>query len=283
MNVLMVGATGDFGSLVIPELKKHKIRVSALVRNEDKIQEALDAGADEAIVADLDDYDSLMHAMDRVDGVFHLNPAFAENEAALGLNMVKAANARDVKKFVFSSVYHPSLSLVNHAGKRPVEEALYESDMNFIILQPAMFMQLLSGSLKDIMSNQAISMPYSRHSKMSYVDYREVAEVVGIAFSDDKLDYGTFELCAPGMVDRIALAEIFSKAFDLTIKAQETELPPSSPSDGYQKKAMQAMLKHYDDYGFKGGNSLILEAILGRKPKTVEQFIMELASSNKDE
>ena len=58
--------------------------------------------------------------------------------------MVKAAVSAKVRKFVFSSVIHPSISkLSNHAAKRPVEEALYESGMEFTVLQPTMFMSNL--------------------------------------------------------------------------------------------------------------------------------------------
>ena len=64
-----------------------------------------------------------------------------ENEIQLALNMVKVAEEAQIDKFVFSSVYHPSLSLGNHISKHPIEEALYESELKFVILQPAMLMQ----------------------------------------------------------------------------------------------------------------------------------------------
>ncbi|MGA2081399.1 MAG: NmrA family NAD(P)-binding protein [Holophaga sp.] len=37
-----------------------------------------------------------------VDGVFHINPAFAPNDAELGIAMVHAAMASGVRKLVFS-------------------------------------------------------------------------------------------------------------------------------------------------------------------------------------
>jgi len=40
-----------------------------------------------------------------------------------------------VRKFVFSGVMHPTLAtLVNHADKTPVEEALYTSGMDYTVL-----------------------------------------------------------------------------------------------------------------------------------------------------
>ena len=123
MKALVVGATGKYASLVVPELKQRGATVRALVRDESKIDAARQQGADETA--------SLPTAAG-VDGVFHINPTFAPNEAELGVAMVEAAKASGVRKFVFSGVYHPSISkLSNHAAKRPVEEAMYESGMEF--------------------------------------------------------------------------------------------------------------------------------------------------------
>ena len=57
--------------------------------------------------------------------------------------MVEATKVTGVRKFVFSGVIHPSISkMANHAAKLPVEEAMYESGLDFIVLQPTMFMRL---------------------------------------------------------------------------------------------------------------------------------------------
>ena len=130
MKVLVVGATGKYASLVVPELKQRGARVRALVRDETKADASRQQGADEVAIGDLHNPDSLRTAAAGVDGVFHINPAFAPNEAELGVAMVDCAKASGVQKFVFSGVYHPSISkLSNHAAKRPVEEAMYESGM----------------------------------------------------------------------------------------------------------------------------------------------------------
>ena len=152
-------------------------------------------------MGDLHDPVSLRAAARGVDGVFHLNPAFAPDEAELGVAMVEAAKAAGVRKFVFSGAIHPSISkMANHAAKRPVEEAVYESGMDFTVLQPTMFMQTLSNGWNSVLERGQIAMPYARLAKASYVDYRDVAEAAALALTGDTLAYGTFELCAPGMV-----------------------------------------------------------------------------------
>jgi len=38
------------------------------------------------------------------------------------------------------------------------------------------------------------------------------------------------------------------------------------------------MLTHYDQHGFAGGSSLVLRAILGREPRSLKQYVHELAT-----
>ncbi len=283
MKVLMVGATGKYASYVVPELKQRGVTVRALVRNKDKVDAARQRGADEAIVGDLLDPDSLRAAASGVEGVFHINPAFTSNEAKLGVAMVEAAKAVEVRKFVFSSVIHPSISrLSNHAAKRPVEEALYESGMEFTVLQPTMFMQNFDSSWSAVLEQSRFSLPYSKHAKASYVDYRDVAEVAALALTSDQLGYGTFELCAPGMVDRVELVALMSEAIGRPIEAGESPFDEWTKAahipEGYMREGMRTMYANYNQYGFPGGNALVLRAILGREPRTLRQYIQELAN-----
>jgi uncharacterized protein YbjT (DUF2867 family) len=119
-----------------------------------------------------------------------------------------------------SSVYHPSISLTNHAGKRPVEEAVYDSGMDFTVLQPAMFLQMLDGAWRSAQQLGRIALPYSMHAKACYVDYRDVAEAAALALTGDTLSRGTFELSAAGMVNRVELAELMSQALGRAVVAE---------------------------------------------------------------
>lgn len=284
MKVLMVGASGKYAHYVLPALKAHGAVVRALVTREEKRDEAMAEGADEVVVGDLEDDESLKRAAQDVDGVFHLNPAFKPNEAELGVAMVNAAIAAGVKKFTFSSVIHPSISQMrNHSGKRPVEEALFQSGLIFTVLQPTMFMQTIANGWREITERGTFSLPYPNSKQASYVDYRDVAEAAAIALTSDKLDYGTFELCAPGMVDRVQLTQMMSQALSRTITPREVtfdewvkqaHIPEGSFHDG-----MQRMYADYAKYGFPGGNALVLRAVLGREPRSLEAFFKEQMQS----
>ena len=125
MRVLAIGAAGQFAGLVVPALVSRGVQVRALLHDPAKQERVRDAGADQAVVGDLRDPATVRAALDGVDGVFLIIPAFAPDTAALGMGVVAAARAAGVRRLVFSGVYHPSLSLVNHASMRPVEESVY--------------------------------------------------------------------------------------------------------------------------------------------------------------
>jgi uncharacterized protein YbjT (DUF2867 family) len=284
MKVLMVGAAGKYAGLVLPELKKRGATVRALIRTAEQESGVREKGADEVAIGDLSQQSSLVKAAKGVEGVFHINPAFSPNEADLGVSMVQAAKQAGVRKLVFSGVIHPSISkMINHAAKRPVEEALFESGMAFTILQPAMFMQTLLNGWKEVEEHNIFSLPYSKKAKACYVDYRDVAETAAIALTSRKLDYGTFELCSDGMVDRVELTELMSRALGRSIQAREpsfeawaqtAQIPAGATRDGLRK-----MYEDYDQFGFPGGNALVLRAILDREPRTLSSFFAELAAN----
>lgn len=179
---------------------------------------------------------------------------------------------------VYSGAYHPSLPLVNHASTRPVEAALYASDLDFTVVQPAMYLQALDGSYAEAKDSGTLVSPWSMNSRMTYVDFRDVADVVALAFTDPRLSRGTFELAAGGMVTRVELAAMMSRLAGRQITAADMASVPDPP----QPEGMGAMFAEYDSHGFKGGNSLVLRAILGRDPRGVEDYIAGMGDGRSD-
>ncbi|UWZ85980.1 SDR family oxidoreductase [Occallatibacter riparius] len=284
MRVLMIGATGRFAGLLVPELIKRGVWIRALVRSREAERAARDRGVDETVLGDLEDARGLISAAVGADGVFHIGPAFHPRESAMGVTMVNAAKAAGVRKFVYSGVIHPSLSkLTNHAAKRPVEEALYESGMTFTILQPASFMQNIEIEWPRIVETGLYALPYSQRAKVAYVDYRDVAEAAALAFVTERLDNGAFELSAPGMYSRIQVAGMISEALGRRIEAARIDFDEWADGaglpEGPQRRGMQRLYANYDQYGFHGGNGIALRSALGREPRGLRQYFRELASS----
>ena len=282
MRVVMVGATGRYAHWVLRELTQRGVTVRALVRNQQRADVARQNGAAEVAIGDLTQPASLAEAVAGMDGVFHIGPAHSAREAEMGMAMVDAAKRAGVRKFVFSGVIHPSISaMTNHAAaKLPVEEALYNSDLDFTVLQPARFMQNFERSWTDIVEHDRLAQPYSLSAKFCSVDYRDVAEVAAIAMTGNELSYGTFELSASGMEDSHQTAAVLSEVLGRTITAMQiplnqyaSQLPAGPFRDG-----MTRMMAHYDKHGLPGGNPLVLRSILGREPRSLKDYFRELAS-----
>ena len=145
-----------------------------------------------------------------------------------------------------------------------------------------MFTWTLWNGWKEVEEHNTFSLPYSKKAKACSVDYSDVAETAAIALASRKLDYGTFELCSDGMVDRVALTDLMSRALGRSNQAREpgfeewsqtAQIPAGATRDGLRK-----MYEDYDQFGFPGGNGLVLRTILDREPRTLSSFFAELAA-----
>jgi len=283
--VLVVGATGKFAGLVVPELRRRNVTVRALVRDETRAAVARSLGAAEIAVGDLRSIDSLAEATRGVDGIFHLGPAFASDEAAMGVALVEAAQKNGVRKFVFSSVIQPTNTrLENHASKIPVEDAVYSSRLEYTILHPANFMQNIGMAWPSIRDHASFGEPFPTDTRIARVDYRDVAEIAAIALTEDRLAYATLDLCA-GMFCRLDVVAALSEELGSPIAALEPGFSVWAaqarlPYTDRQLLLLSKVLDHYRAYGL-GGNSLALRAALGREPRSLREYIKDLIAEKK--
>jgi uncharacterized protein YbjT (DUF2867 family) len=279
LKVLAVGASGKFAGLVIPELTARGAVVRGLIKDGAKEALVRQRGAAEIAIGDLTDRASLDAALKGVDAVFYIAPAFIANEADVGKSMVKAASRAGVRRFVFSSVIDPILSgLANHAQKAPVEEALLTAGMEYTFLHPTVFFQNFTDSWPRILKDGVVAEPWSVETRFSRVDYRDVAEAAAIALTENRLLYGTFDLCAEGLHNRNDVAAIIGEVLGRSIRAERVDPKAAAASAGPGAPALEKMFDWYDRRGLHG-NALTLRAILGREPRTLRAFFTELAAA----
>lgn len=279
-TILAVGAAGPQAGMVVPELAKRGATVRGLVRNAKEGAQVRANGAAEIAVGDLTDPASLDAALAGVDAVFYIAPAFMPNEGDVGVAVVAAAKRAGAGRFVFSSVIHPVITaLANHGAKIPVEEALLKSGMEFTFLHPAMFFQNYAQAWDEIVKTGAVFEPWSGKTRFSRVDYRDVAEVAAIALTEDRLLFGTFELCAPGILDRYDTAAIVGEVLSRRIEAHEPDRTKPKPTGDAAASGLNIMADWYDKHALVG-NPLILSAILGREPRTLRSYFAELSQAS---
>ena len=272
-TILAVGAGGKFAGLVIPELARRGARVRGLVHKPSDADTVRAQGAQEVIIGDLTDRAGVAAALEGVNRVFYIAPVALPDEAQVGQAFVAASIDAGVRRFVFSSVIHPVLSgLPNHALKAPVEEAVLNSHLEYTFLHPTVLFQNYAGAWQGIIDSGVIAEPWSNDTRFSRVDFRDVAEVAAIALMEDRLLYGTFELCAEGWLDRHEVAALIGEV--LGRKVRPMRIDPDSLAGA--ARALGPMFDHYDRIGLRG-NALTLGAILGRSPRTLRAYFEELA------
>lgn len=280
-TVLVVGASGRSGGYVAAELVRRGVIVRALARTEAAAQAARDNGASEIAKGDLHDADSLDLALHGVDAVYHVGPPFVADEPALGIAMIDAAKRAAIGKFVFSSVIHPANGLANHASKLPVEEALLRSNLDYTILYPATLFQNIAPAWPGVVQNGVFAEPFSNTVRLARVDYRDVAEVAAEALTGDRLAYGSFELAADGMHNRVEMAALMSAVLGravepLELSFEEWAAIAKPPFKGVALAQLARVFASYTEFG-SAGNSLTLRAILGREPRTLRQYFEEFS------
>ena len=280
--ILAIGAAGPNAGLVVPALAERGARVRAFIREPEQERLVRSRGAAEVAVGDLRDKQSLLQAMQGTEGLFYLAPAFQPDEAEFGKATVAAAIEAGVRRIVFSSVIHPTLgALANHAAKAPVEQAVFESGLEYVILQPAMFFQNFAASWARVLQTGVYAEPWSAETRFSRVDYRDVAEVAAVALTEDRLLFGTFELAAEGWLNRIDVVGMMGEALGKAVAAGSVD--PARAADETQARddkhadGMRPMIAWYDRHPLLG-NPLTLRAILGREPRMLKAYFEELAT-----
>ena len=280
--ILVFGAAGSCGEAVIKALVKAGARVRGFVRNEERAAIARAAGASEIALGDLRNIQSVEHALKGVTAVYYLAPRFIADEAFIGRMVVAMAGRAGVRRFAYQSVLHSNArKLLHHEFKREVEEALYESDLDFTILQPARLMHNLLSSWDKILSTGIYSEPFSAKAAISDVDIADVAEVAAIVLTNPGYGRATFELCCEGMLNRQQRVELLTEILGRPIKSADISvddwLAKAGISDPYEREARTRMFEHYDGFGFQGGNALVLRSILGREPVSYRSYIASQA------
>jgi uncharacterized protein YbjT (DUF2867 family) len=220
--ILVAGATGLVGSAVCQKLAKRGETVRALVRStsaKEKLDALRSCGA-ELCVGDLKDPGSLSSACRGVDAVVSTasstlsrqsGDSIESVDAAGQLNLVNAAEAAGIERFVFVSFRPPrGISYPLADAKRRVEEAI--ASLNFTIIQASWFMEVwLSPALGFDYPNQTARIYGPGTSPISWVSFRDVAEMCALAVRSPAADRRTIEFGGPEALSPLEVVARFEK------------------------------------------------------------------------
>ena len=115
----------------------------SLVYRDAQVSETKVVGASETIVGDMRQEAVMSRAVEGVSLVYHICPNMSPYELEIGRHLISAAVPAGVDRIVYHSVLHPQIeAMPHHWAKLRVEEALFESEVGYTILQPAAYMRI---------------------------------------------------------------------------------------------------------------------------------------------
>lgn len=282
--IIVTGAAGKTGRAVIAALSARGRRVRAFVRRPEQGAIARAAGAQEVVVGDLRDAEAVGRALGggrelaRAHAIYHICPNMSPDELAIGECVIAAAVAAATPRFVYHSVLHPQTEkMPHHWQKLRVEERLFESGLDFTILQPAVYMQNILAAGEAILQQGRYPIPYAASTRLSFVDLDDVAEVATRALLEPGHAGAIYELAGTTALSQTAIAAILSEQVGRTVAVEVIardaweRQAAAAGLNAYAVTTLLQMFAYYEACGF-AGNPNVLRWLLGREPTSLEAF-----------
>jgi uncharacterized protein YbjT (DUF2867 family) len=288
MSILVTGATGTIGSLVVQGLAAAGAEVSAFVRTPGK--QSFPAGVGE-VVGDLTDVASLRAALSPARTLFLLN-AVTPDEVTQALVALNVARDAGIERIVYLSVIHADkFTHVPHfTGKHTVERMIESLDMPATILRPAYFMQNERMVQQVIQGYGIYPMPIGS-AGVAMIDARDIADVaVAELLRRDRapapLPRVTLELVGPERLTGASVARIWSAALGRDVAyggddvaAFEGQMAALGPSWlAYDMRLMMSGIQKFGMHGADGAADR-LQAMLGRPLRSYADFVKEAVAA----
>ncbi|MEE4694892.1 NmrA family NAD(P)-binding protein [Pseudomonas alliivorans] len=288
MSILVIGATGTVGSLVVQRLAAAGAEVKALVRQPGKA--SFPTGVTE-VVADMTDVPSMRAALFSVRTLFLLN-AVTPDEVTQALITLNLAQEKGIKRIVYLSVIHADrfTNVPHFTGKHTVERMIETLDVAATILRPAYFMQNEGMVQQTIQDYSVYPMPIG-HAGVSMIDARDiadiaVAELLRLDRAPATLERLTLELVGPQVLTGPSVAKIWSSSLGREVvyggddvAAFEAQMASYIP--GWLAYDLRLMMSGIQKFGMQAADGTVdrLQAIIGRPLRTYESFVREATGS----
>jgi uncharacterized protein YbjT (DUF2867 family) len=284
MSILVTGATGTVGSLVVRGLADAGADVKALVRQSGKV--AFPTGVTE-VIGDLTDVPSMRAALSSVRTLFLLNAVTPDEvtQALIALNLARDAG---IERIVYLSVIHADkyTNVPHFTGKHTVERMIEALDMAVTILRPAYFMQNERMVQTAIEGYGVYPMPIGS-AGVAMIDARDIADIAvaellrrdGAAAALPRV---TLDLVGPELITGASAARTWGNAISREIAyagddlaAFEAQMATFGPAWlAYDMRLMMAGIQKIGMHGAEGAVDR-LQALLGRPLRGYAAFVRE--------
>jgi len=272
---LVVGASGTVGSEVVKLLSSKGEAVRAVTSKSERVGQE---GRVQWVRANLGTGEGVPAALEGVDRALLLSPPGYADHYAILRPLIDEAARRKLEKVVLLSAM--GADAVETSPLRRAEIALERSGVSYNIVRPNWFMQNFNTSwVQGINEHGKILLPAGK-AKASFIDTRDIAEVVVRLLTSDDLNGRAFNLTGPQALDHSEVAAVLSRVAGRQIQYQEI-----SPGEMKQGLVGAGVDKGYADFlvmilgalaqGYASAVTPDVENLIGHKPRSFEQYAQD--------
>ena len=280
--ILVTGASGNAGGAVLKEVLKTNRPVKGMYRSPaDAAKASVEVGA---VIADFADRGSLGRALEGVEAVYLVCSPVRELVELEG-NMVDACRAAGMRHVVLNSAlgagdYRKSFP----SWHRRVEDKLSASGLDYTIVRPNSFVQNILTYYASSIRTEGAFYAAMGHARTSFIDVRDVAAVAARTLTSPGHAGKTYELNGPEALTYGEVAEKITQASGRRVQyvdipvAQQKQAMLDQRLPDWLATALLDLQAYYT--GGKGGEvDDVISTILGRAPRTMDQFLADFADS----
>ncbi|MEI7024188.1 SDR family oxidoreductase [Paenibacillus sp. y28] len=236
MKILVTGATGKLGSLVVDELLKivPSDTIAVSVRDPQKAVHLQDKGID-VRYGNFNDYDSLVTAFTGIDRLFIISSDDVQKRTAQHLTAVRAAQAANVTFIAYTSAPKATYTTVEpFQDHRMTEEAIATSGLAYSILRNNWYLENEVNTFQAVLNG----MPWiiaSSQGKAGWASRRDYAEAAARVLTGPGHENSVYELSGEPLTQK-ELADIFAE-----VTQQEVQLQYFQPEEYGQMLAQSGI------------------------------------------
>lgn len=263
--ILVTGATGNVGSVLMSKLAEANLPVWAMTRDASQAKTALPAGV-EVVEADFADTTSLAKAMDGVSILVLISPAHPDMVAhqTAALDAAKAAGVTEVIKLsgLGASLDAPIRLPKSHAEIEAHAQAI---GLNLTAVRPNLFMQVLLGDAGSISEQGKVYAP-AADGLISFTDVRDIADVFVALIKDASLRGKAHDITGPEALSYAEAAAKIGAAAGVTV--EHVDVPEETAREamlgmGMDPWVVEAFVELFQIYRAGYGSAVLSDNVTG--------------------
>lgn len=280
-TILVTGASGNIGSLVIPQLLEAGATVRAFVHDKDK---ASSLGNNvQLFEGDFMNQEALDKAADGVDAILAITPANPDaiKQGNVILNAaLKAGSPHFVRLSAIKAA--PDAPTANGRLHGESDQILMDSGLPYTIIRPQYYMQNLYVSVDSIKESGNIYWGMG-DGKIGMIDVRDIADFAAVILLNDGHEGRIYNPTGPELITFGDTARIIGESIGKPVnyvKMSIEDVGQAILDAGWGEWGSEVMMDYSRAYSEGWGAFLNdeVETITGHKPRSFTEFTNDLLS-----